>query len=94
MTTEAQAVDDALAAYGAAVVARLRAAADAKGWVDPPRVTIETRTKVRPGGAATTVNVSFDLPDVSVRIERGFGASSERLVTKVRERDDEVRTVR
>lgn len=80
----AQKVEAALAALGVAVLDRLREATPAKHWSEPPRVTVETKTKIRPSGAITTMTVVFDLPEVSVRVERNWGETNERIVTRSR----------
>lgn len=80
----AQNVETALADFGRAVLDRLREATPAKHWSEPPRVTVETRTKIRASGAVTSITATFDTPFVSVRIERGYGEVGERIVSKVR----------
>lgn len=78
----AQKVEAALAEFGRAVLDRLREATPAKHWVEPPRVTIETKTKIRTSGAVTSISVVFDLPAASVRVERHYGETGERIVTR------------
>lgn len=87
----AQKVEAALAALGEAVLDRLREATPPKHWAEPPRVTVETKTKIRPSGAVTTMTVLFDLPEINVRVERSWGETTERIVTKSRSIAEAVR---
>lgn len=81
---DVQEVESALAAAGAAVVARLRAITPPDYWSEPARVAVDTKTKIRASGSVTTIAVTFDLPGSTVRVERSYGEKRERIATRTR----------